>query len=578
MLRRVVFSSFIAWSCCLLASAVAQEINAPQLDADQDVLELSPDERRRLFLERVGRLGEHYREVPVAKSDAPFATEITNRPRTIRPPVREASFGQGAFVIDQQSITEKVGIQYLHASPTSEPTVAVRGMEILVTGNWYAAFSTDGGRSFKQLDPKSRFETNPKPAVGGDFCCDQIASYDAATDTMYWFLQGISNATGNNVRLKFATGADDIRNLRLRNLDLPSTLYDTAGAYWFDYPDIAFTNRYVYISLNVFDRPDNTKLSRWKAAVVMRLQKDQLARYERPSFAKFIETERGSLRFVQGASDTMFWAAHESNPGNIANFRVRYWRDDQAAPSNDVQVAVENWGNPRSSKPASWNAKNGRPWLKGIDGRMTAGWLANDILGFGWTADADNRFRNMHTRIALVRAQDVLSAASGATVQPVAEPHIWSNSLAIVKPAAAPNSLGDVAIAMAYGGSNNFPGYAVGFLIPTPRQDRSTPTDWEWGQFTIVAEGNNTQNCRTENGELICARWGDYFTVRSHGTDPTTWVTVGYVLTNSDPNEEIRAEATYAWFGLQGRRIDSSAPGDGPATADAVRRSGARRN
>jgi hypothetical protein len=94
----------------------------------------------------------------------------------------------------------------------------------------------------------------------------------------------------------------------------------------------------------------------------------------------------------------------------------------------------------------------------------------------------------------------------------------------------------------------------------------------------VIAEGNNTQTCKTENGELICARWGDYFGVRPHGKDPTTWVTVGYVLANSDANEDIRAEATYAWFGLQGRRIVSSAPGDTPQPAADTRRAGPRRN
>jgi hypothetical protein len=36
-------------------------------------------------------------------------------------------------------------------SSVNEPTAAARGQEILVTANWYAAFSSNGGASFQHL-------------------------------------------------------------------------------------------------------------------------------------------------------------------------------------------------------------------------------------------------------------------------------------------------------------------------------------------------------------------------------------------------------------------------------------------
>ncbi|HEV7242231.1 MAG TPA: hypothetical protein VGQ36_23575, partial [Thermoanaerobaculia bacterium] len=88
-----------------------------------------------------------------------------------------------------------------------EPSVAIRGDEILLTGNEYAARSLDRGVGWQALDPKTYL--NPPPPT--EFCCDQTVYHDAAHDLTFWLLQYRPSATDNTLRLavKRGTLADD---------------------------------------------------------------------------------------------------------------------------------------------------------------------------------------------------------------------------------------------------------------------------------------------------------------------------------------------------------------------------------
>jgi hypothetical protein len=55
----------------------------------------------------------------------------------------------------------------------NEPSVANSGKYVFYTGNKYAARSTDGGATWRYLDPKSDFDK---------FCCDQDVIYDKSRD------------------------------------------------------------------------------------------------------------------------------------------------------------------------------------------------------------------------------------------------------------------------------------------------------------------------------------------------------------------------------------------------------------
>ena len=123
------------------------------------------------------------------------------------------------------------------AAACAEPSGASGNGVIFVSTNWNVAYSTDGGSTFKILDPTTIF---PKDAIG--FCCDQVIQYAPSIDRFVWLLQG----TG--YRLAMASPAD-IKNNK-----------GTAWTYWNltpslfgkctgpDYPDLSIGDNSLYIS------------------------------------------------------------------------------------------------------------------------------------------------------------------------------------------------------------------------------------------------------------------------------------------------------------------------------------------
>ena len=58
------------------------------------------------------------------------------------------------------------------------------GNTVFMTGNWWAAISRNGGRTFTHVDPFTAFGGGY-----GGFCCDQVAIYSPVADATVWVLQ-----------------------------------------------------------------------------------------------------------------------------------------------------------------------------------------------------------------------------------------------------------------------------------------------------------------------------------------------------------------------------------------------------
>ena len=84
-------------------------------------------------------------------------------------------------------------------STAAEPNVATDGSKVLLTWNWYAAASSDGGRTFRGMDP------DDFPTITG-FCCDQLAHYIPERNLWIWVMQSSKNANGNVIRVAVARG------------------------------------------------------------------------------------------------------------------------------------------------------------------------------------------------------------------------------------------------------------------------------------------------------------------------------------------------------------------------------------
>ena len=133
-------------------------------------------------------------------------------------------------------------------STIDEPTAAANGKKLMMTGNWFASTSLNGGAAWNYVDPFTLF-----PASVGGFCCDQIVLYpDAAPNKIWiWLLQYVSTSSGNNIfRLAISKDAS-FGNWYYWDF-APSALNSSWKTMWFDYPDLAFSDKNLFVTTNSF--------------------------------------------------------------------------------------------------------------------------------------------------------------------------------------------------------------------------------------------------------------------------------------------------------------------------------------
>lgn len=379
-------------------------------------------------------------------------------------------------VLDDVTTTERT-------STVGEPAAAASSTALLVTGNWYASYSSDRGASWTFVDPFTHFPTDR-----GRFCCDQLVHYSTRWRTWVWLLQ--YELTGGTNILRIATsrtGAPGTWRWRdVGPLDIDASWTNQ----WFDYPDLAESDGHLWISTNVYGTDD-----RWRRAVVMRYPFKELTKDGAVTRRAWSTTATGSLRFVQGSGDTMWFAGNDSGASTL---RVFAWPD----ASDQVQswaVRVSPWSD--DDYPSA--GPGGGPWLSRIDDRITGGWRAGGRLGFLWTAGRRAAANRPHPHIRAVTLDE-------ATLQVVAEPDLWSPNGAWAYPSAAPNRRGQIGLSAFFGGPTH-PAHAVGVLD----EDANT-----WA----------TAKTATSSDPPALGKWGDYVTCRPHPRRPTSWVASGFTL------------------------------------------------
>lgn len=104
----------------------------------------------------------------------------------------------------------------------------------------------------------------------------------------------------------------------------------------------------------------------------------------------------------------------------------------------------------------------------------------------------------------------------------VDEPHLWNQNFPYAYPAAAPNASGVVAIGAHFGDD---PSHTLGVLNST-----TTPRTWD-----LVTTRTGTDS---PSNNL----WGDYTSVRVHGSDPQSWVATGFTLQGGTARQDIETQ------------------------------------
>lgn len=384
-----------------------------------------------------------------------------------------------AGIVDTRRLDDVATSQ--QTGTVGETSIASSGARILMTGNWYATRSTDGGRSWTFVDPFTEFP----PAAGG-LCCDQVVHYSQSHRVWIWVLQYVQASRTNIFRVAASrTGAPGTWTW----WDVAPGDVDPAWSeLWFDYPDIAQSAEHLFVSFNVFDRFD-----RWQRAAVFRFPLEELAARGELTRRHWSTTGVGSLRFVQGADDVMWFAAH--GPAN-ESLSLHAWPDTDDT-AEGWEIAIQPWNDLGYTTAGS----GGVGWLGRVDGRITGGWRSRDRLGFAWTAAPEPG--RPHPFIRVVRIDE-------GTLDVIDQPDLWSVNGAYAYAAVAPNRRGDVGMTAFFGG-------------PTAPAHVVADLDEDDGVWRARASVTSTHM-------PLQSKWGDYLTIRRDPSRRTYWMAAGYTL------------------------------------------------
>jgi hypothetical protein len=386
---------------------------------------------------------------------------------------------------------------------------------VFVSANWFAAYSSNGGASFTQVNPTTIF---PNDAIG--FCCDQIVQYAPSINRFLWLLQG-----NNGFRLASASPASLVSSSATAwtYWNLPSSIFGQPTGTGVDYPDLSIGNNSLYLSWDVGwpscpprcrsgFQVSRTSLAGLQAGGTITIQ------YTNPPDSSM--AWGGHL--TQDTGNEIFWAGHNSQSqmrvfSLAEGSNTYFWRD----------VGISSWSNAALSS----TTPDGNNWLTG-----SSGFPGNAVLGstrsgnelwFAWTAGTDNRFKQAHV--------EMVTLNRNANFSKIRQVQIWNNNYAFAYPALATNACtGEVGMSFEYGGNGRYENHVVGF----------------WGDFVAyITTGSNVGT----------TRFGDYVSIRQAPptrTDPgNLFAAFGYGLnTIPPPGSGIKTDTHYVLFGRPASR------------------------
>jgi hypothetical protein len=411
------------------------------------------------------------------------------------------------------------------ATPMSTVAADISGAEagnvVLASGNWYAAYSTDGGSHFTSVDPTTIF---PNSADGG-FCCDQVIQYAPSVDRFIWLMQFSPGADGNS-RIRIAAASpQDIINSKCTAWtywDLTngafgiSAVKDNTGP--IDYPDMALGDAHLYISIDGRGTGNGTGL------LVVRVPLGEIQAGGTINFRFTTPSDSASAyggHLSQNIGDEVFWAGCGAPKDNgtmqvfswAANSNTYFWRD----------VALNyNWPNGTISSVA----KDGNDWLNKLNNfpkfGVTGATRRGNEVWFAWTGSSGDgghggfSFPNPQVQVVKIDVKNNYKLLEHFP--------IWNNDYAFAYPCLATNDRAEVGITLGWGGKNFYANSAVGIL----------------GDFVVWYP---------ELSDRATTRWGDYVTARQASPQTGMFAGFGYAILKDSSATGFHFDPFYILFG-----------------------------
>lgn len=386
-------------------------------------------------------------------------------------------------------------------STCAEPSGASGGGVIFITANWTAAYSTNGGGLFTQVNPTTVF---PNDAVG--FCCDQVVQYVPSIDRFIWVLQG------NGYRMASASPSQISKSggMAWTYWNLTPGLFGQPSGTGFDYPDVSVGTNNLYISWDTGFPSCPTGCNSGRQ--IVRIPLSQIAAggtinfdYTKPSDS----SSAWGSHLSQDTGNEIFWAGQEHTSALrvfslTEGSNTYYWRT----------VGISSWSNSGISS----TAPDGHDWFSfGFPGTSVIGATrSSNEVWFAWTAGTDSNFSQPHVEMVSLNINNNFNKDQ--------QVQIWNNSYAFGYPSLATNACtGEVGLSLDSGGKNNYPNHVVGF----------------WGDYVVYpTTGSNTSS----------NRFGDYVTIRQDNSNSAFMDALGYGLTSSQASG-LQSNVQYVVFG-----------------------------
>lgn len=413
----------------------------------------------------------------------------------------------------------------------AEPDVATDGTRALLTWNYLAGISTDGGASFRYVNPASNF-----PVADDGFCCDQRALHVTRQGIWLWVLQYWPDASGNNrVRLAWTDDAGFDAN-SFRFVDWTAQDLGFPDGVMFDQPKIATSNGHVFLSINAYVNSSG----KFTDAVVIRVPLDGLVAGGpvAASCLKTVDPESGaklsSMTPTEGAADTMYLLGHVTR-SELGIFR---WPDAASVPTFERAVDYDSSGTAIKYPVAEQftclrpGAETTANWCLRSDARPTAAWVSNGHVGVAWNASQDGIEAPFpFVWVVVLDETKLASCLVGECV--LGYPHIKSPSFAIQYGTIVENGDGALGAVAIMGGGDRTPRCTV--LV---RPDGVTQSAiWRFLEAGV------------SNADLPKPTTGDYLGVTLDGEGSRSWL--GTCMSYHAAGESSAMQVHVAQFGYQ---------------------------
>lgn len=375
----------------------------------------------------------------------------------------------------------------------AEPAVAGSDAALWMTGNWFAARSTDAGRSWSFVDPSADFP---------EFTSDQDVAYDRRRDMFMWYRQG-GLVPGLHVNsLKLAVSTDSAMTWCTYTLR-PTDLDGGWGEFDFDYPHLGLSDNFLYVSSTFLTWGDGYARPRM---VLMRMGLGELSQCSSFPFTFWTSSEGWDWTPVETGATSRMYLGDTQDPGGggrMGTFRL-YTQDEAGTDLTYIDRTVPPWTNTNRNGLCPVPG-GGNPCAR-TDQRVTSGWVrraqGSGEIGFLWNVRDGGAFPYPYVEGV------TLNEATGTVT---GRPLLWSSQCAWQYAAAAPGGRGDLGIAAFYFCPSQPPAHAVG-LANNP--------GFPWSGWSMVY----TRIGSVETGTTI---WGDYLRVRPSGAG---FLATGYTL------------------------------------------------